>query len=740
MPIRIDVPRYVKARERLGYKQAMTVLQTGKPPPPGVTFPGYFKWHKFLQERGTGVQVLGEGMEPLVTTTDPAQRGYMGAVYIPPEEVTKPREFPLPEDRGKITSAFLGVTPPPPEFLRGTEVKEEFPIEPPWKPGWWERTPLREHVKGEIMQLGEAGEYYLGGAGLLEYKPSLVPPLLPTVPEAPPGSPAGTAIFRPPTKEEMTPEQRLEKDVFEIQTESHLTARDVVPKLQEKYQEKISSGELTVDQARRRMAAEYKKEMQPYERRYAQARIKYEKGLLRATYPLTFARGMVFGGVSAIAPPVALTLAGVGVAETAFRSGELSRLLKLHQKETLTHLGLGLTGIAAGRFVTVKGVTGIRGFLERIGKQRIATEKLIQRDVLAGKKLFPIAPKKKHLRLFEEQRFKLPSEKALGVWKAVEAKWVKKTTTRIGKYELPGASVAPSISPHFLRVIGKKYGLIGISMKSVLEETPAALRIYIRGFKDIGKMPLKAKYKFLMRARKGYAYVPKIKAEIEAIIPPSTKLLRIAKKYYFDYKDVSIPIHQYKVLDLKDISRVGKVGKDVTTVSKLISKYSYKKLPKTYLITPSALAYSLRVSRPRYKPYKPYVPPKLKLYEIKEYVRKLDYKIPSYKYKAPKLYKPYRYKALRYGLLYYPPKRKKKPPIPVTFPFEEELIKKKRRRLKKFRVKEPVLYTPGFLERALRIKAAISPAQLRKMTSMPSMAIGLRPMIVRKKKKKKRRR
>ncbi len=388
--------------------------------------------------------------------------------------------------------------------------------------------------------------------------------------------------------------------------------------------------------------------------------------------------GALAFGAGAVSVPVGLakipfhpvqTARGLGYAAThPFETG--ARIGGMIEREPMFVTGQVVGTFGTG-YATAYAVPWITGFFRTIGKQKIAPEQLIEPGVLAGRKTFPTAPQKYHFQLFRKSPYKLPKEAQMGVWHATPETFGRQITIKAGKMragEPPGLYTAPSISPYFFRA-GGKYKPFGISKISL--KTPTALRIYPRGI-------VKG-----VKGRAGFAEVRGVKSEVEAIIPPSTQLVKLGARYYFPYKGIRIPITQYKVVG------TGTVKTGIKTVTpKQISSYSYGYRP-TPVITPYSLASPIsRIAVPSYKRGIPSYTPVSKAVSYKP-----SYKLtPSVSYKAQPSYKvPYRtgtyYRPYYYPQSYYPPTKEphyypsiieKTPPgkpIPFGFP---TLMKRKK--------------------------------------------------------------
>jgi len=398
---------------------------------------------------------------------------------------------------------------------------------------------------------------------------------------------------------------------------------------------------------------------------------------------------------------------GVGVGLTGLYTGEIARRVSLAETPEAKGEVFGraisteLAPMGLGAATYYKGAPKVTGFFKKIGKKEVKPP--IPPKTLAGKEQFPTAPIKEHRRLFEEQKYRLPGEKRFHVYKAVEEKWAKKTEVGAGAYEVPGASVAPFISPHFLRIQGGKgYNLFGLGLPKGLG-SPTAMVIFPKGLRTlpggVGKTAkqLKVKGKFLReKAEKGYIYVSRLKSEVEGIVTPKTPLLETRKRFYFKEKGHIITEPEYEVLGGKDIKKLSKKErKRVKTYGDILEDYrkaygNYSKDYKPSLISPYGLPYYKKV------PTRGYVTPgyrrPTKPYKVTPYERGITgpsgivapyYKRPK-KYKAPT----YPYKVTPYKRVTQPPsdyygiedRGRGVPPPTILRPRKPEMVGKKKKK------------------------------------------------------------
>jgi len=279
--------------------------------------------------------------------------------------------------------------------------------------------------------------------------------------------------------------------------------------------------------------------------------------------------------------------------------GALKQYVKKHPIETGAFLGFG----AFSMYKPIKSLVSVWG------KKYIPMSRLTTYDVLTGKKTFPTSFKS-HLKLFRESPYRLPGETQLGVWHATGKELPSMTLTTAGKSELAGLYGAYGVSPHFLRVSGESgYKLFGSSFSL---KSPAILRITPKGI--IGATAKRIKpgkvgaFQWVDDVSKGYAYVPQVKAEVEAIIPQGTELIKTGAKYFTSYKGEPIPIFQYKTTGGDILNTIGRVSAS-STLKQISNAYSSIGGGKKYIFSPSSVSRALLgysgVSKPiSYKPSK----------------------------------------------------------------------------------------------------------------------------------------
>jgi len=201
--------------------------------------------------------------------------------------------------------------------------------------------------------------------------------------------------------------------------------------------------------------------------------------------------------------------------------------------------GLGFT--ASPLFGRTKDV------LKTFGRTEVKTTELIPKDVLSGKKIFPTADPKTHLKLFEQT--------GKG-YHATPQPWTK-LEAGAGSSELKGTYLSTKVSPYFLRsgaAEGKKFNILdyfygdvifGVTKPGVMEITPKGFRA--GKYKKIPGVKEKPHgFEWTSDVKFGMAEVPGMKTEIEAILRPGQLLEKIGAKQYFKYKGRRIPIDTFK--------------------------------------------------------------------------------------------------------------------------------------------------------------------------------------------------
>jgi len=226
------------------------------------------------------------------------------------------------------------------------------------------------------------------------------------------------------------------------------------------------------------------------------------------------------------------------------------------------------------------------GFARTIGKKKIPAKKIIPKEVLTGKKRFPEAPPKKHLKIFKKAPYKLPGAKEPVMYHAAPKPIKGKIITR-GESEFPGLYGAPGVSPHFFKI--KKpgeYVKIGLGLPGRPKVAAITPTKFIKGKK----------------AKPGVAFVPGVKSEIEAVLPPGTELIKGKTPYYLKWRGIRVPIQEVKVAPSKVKSVKGiktpKIKKAIDISKEYYLPKEYPSLTTESLILTGAMPFVSKLGKP----------------------------------------------------------------------------------------------------------------------------------------------
>ncbi|MBD3253148.1 hypothetical protein GF386_05425 [Candidatus Pacearchaeota archaeon] len=396
----------------------------------------------------------------------------------------------------------------------------------------------------------------------------------------------------------------------------------------------------------------------------------------------------------------------------AYRIGTQPTMKKAGEK-TGEIISTELLPLGMGGYTSAKYYPKIESYFRTRGRTEIFQEKIIPEDVLTGEKHFPEAPPREHLKLFLKKSQRVPGyEEPMMFHSTGDVFWKSKFKVVESKSEFPGLYGSYGVSPHFLRIT--KEPKISFYSERILEPygKPGTIGIIPKKFVK-GKI-----------ARPGEAFVPGIKTEVEAVLPPSTKVEITGKKYFFRWGGQRIPLDigrttfdRGKGIKIKNVlgsyrtpssypitTPASYFGSSLIELSSL-GKPSYKswlrgvssEIPITKLSKPSKLSSKpsskpriTRTSKLKYKPsgFSSYYPP--------SYLKSSS-KPP----KTPTLRPPF----------YVPPKKppRKPPKIKMRFEFKKDKKKKKKRKLF-----QPTRYTPSFTARVFGFKARRKPKEIKK--------------------------
>lgn len=340
----------------------------------------------------------------------------------------------------------------------------------------------------------------------------------------------------------------------------------------------------------------YAEKFQPFRKEAVITALSF--GVGAAAVPALGAAGRVGARVAPLTTKVTGYVGGVTLGAYTVKESAKAIITAPKSEKVTTTIGVGSQIVSTG----VGGVTGLRatrkitGVARTMGRTLVPAQKIVEPKVLAKQKTFPTAPPKTHLKLFTQSKYKLPAETKPAVFHAAPTPFKKVTQTQPGTSEIAGLYTSPSLSPHFLKTSKPEGVTPGLSLFPEVGGKPTILRITPEAIKP-GKYAPSTQYKTkfeLVGARKGTAYVPGMKTEIEAIIPPETQLQRAKRRYYTVYEKQRVPIEEYKVVS----GKAPKSQKDLITAKGLKSKVSSRVTSPKTLSSPLIPSYS-RTTKPR---------------------------------------------------------------------------------------------------------------------------------------------
>jgi len=324
-----------------------------------------------------------------------------------------------------------------------------------------------------------------------------------------------------------------------------------------------------------------------------------EKPLKTAALTATFfvaskVLSLVGAGITKVAGPVATKVVGKVAGPTLLGLYSYGTYQRIKEEPTWIRRGekfgeIGATEVTpmiTGGYLGAKVWPKVEGWWATRGRKEIPTERLVPKEVITGKERLVKAPSgrisaKEYLRLFKEGRYRLPDYKEPMMYHATGAKFWKGGGFEVtpGASEFPGLYGAYGISPHFLRTGGASYSLYGGDLFSPYGK-PGVATVIPKKFIIGKKAPL------------GYAFIPAIKPEVEAIIPPTTKVILVGKSQFFRWDNIRVPIDVFKT------TTGVTTGLTAIPVSQVSASYYF---PSSYPITtPSSMLVGIGVSY--YKP------------------------------------------------------------------------------------------------------------------------------------------
>jgi len=239
----------------------------------------------------------------------------------------------------------------------------------------------------------------------------------------------------------------------------------------------------------------------------------------------------------------------------------------------------------AGSYLGEKLFLKSQGYFKTRGLKEYPIKKLTRKSIISGEKTFPTAAKEKQLSKFLSKKYRLPeSDKPLGYHASPEQ--LKSLIIEPGSSELKGLYLSSEVSPHFLKISGKSK-LYGGSILQI-QPNPSISAITPEKFIVNPAYKIGKNYVWGSQTKKGYAYLPLIKTEIEAVLTPGTFLKAVNKTYYTKWRGVRIPITKYTPSNFGSLEVVS--GGVVSTGTR--SPYYLSQAPEIYLTSPESLLLS----------------------------------------------------------------------------------------------------------------------------------------------------
>ena len=310
-----------------------------------------------------------------------------------------------------------------------------------------------------------------------------------------------------------------------------------------------------------------------------------------------FVASAVVSGATAISPVVGtatkigVTTAGVGL--TGLYATQLAGRISLAESPFEAGKIIGVSAKDVG-LLGLGGVKGQRGYMKfegwwrTRGRDIIPLEKLTPTEIITGEKTFPTAPTKQHLRLFKTSPAGRYLGEEAGAFHTTPQKFWKGRglfTPEKGTSELAGLYGSSYISPHFTKisgVSGGKYKLFGFDFAG----RPGIAYLKPKGFRTSPFKRVDGKFVWASPTKKGWADIPLMKTEIEAVFRPGAGSYAFETgKFYTKIKGVRVPIDVFKFetgTGVPSTSLAGTGGIKLTG-----GAISYSGVPSTSLITPS---------------------------------------------------------------------------------------------------------------------------------------------------------
>jgi hypothetical protein len=432
-------------------------------------------------------------------------------------------------------------------------------------------TPLGSSIKQGVGELSTSFQDYLSLGGAIGYQENNSP-IYPIAQFGKYGSP----LYSMPSFSDLSPEQKANLELQNLSLSNEVKLYATSQNSTEDQNNLIKQINLNNQAALQVINAEYK------------------TNVLSASVPSSFLQGIIFGGINAIAPLVALALGGLTLANQGINYQETLQTIKTNPIQLGENIGASLAGGIIGGVGTSLTVGELKSISLANSRTLVPAESIIPGDILSGAKTFPEAPYGSaktgalRLNLFKSNPSPLPGEEGqVGVYHVSPLTFDKNTVVQKGTSELPGLYTAPVPSIYFakLNALNEIPISFGFDMTSVLEKSPSINRIYPNDFKLVPGGSLGEARDFLkLNYQQGTAYVLNIKPEAEAGLAPGTPLVQTGSKFYTNVEGRNIPINQYAVGTSQDILN------GLTTPLKNLPSYNFEDFK---VLQPQEIAYSL---------------------------------------------------------------------------------------------------------------------------------------------------
>jgi len=284
-------------------------------------------------------------------------------------------------------------------------------------------------------------------------------------------------------------------------------------------------------------------------------------------------------------------------------------------------VGFG-TGLSEGLLKGFPVWRDIKDFIS--GKEFISAKKITEPQILSGNEIFPSSYKSPSQLVKEFYTSPYRLEEGAGGYHATATPPILRAgvfPVGIGRSESPGLFVAPSLSPHFLRLTTGEEGgarlITGVEKPEIFYIIPKDVQRFSSDIKNMGK---KAMNQFLLSpsSSKTSLYISPsfelgIKIEKEAIVPPQAMAQLVLDKKFTRVFGANVPIKEFKLADvttpetvpikslkfssLSKYARSTSIGLGLVSASSIVGRTSriFASYPYNYSSYPSVMR---RISSP----------------------------------------------------------------------------------------------------------------------------------------------